>query len=66
MNKIQLQAAADGLLINPRLGVGLPVAELLGREPKCDILVGAFDGVRSVANVAPDINAIVASDGPRQ
>jgi hypothetical protein len=54
----------DPLLVDPRVRVGLPPAHTL-REPQGDLLLGRLDGVRSVADVASDVNAKVTTNGAR-
>ena len=50
------------LLVNPVLGMGLPVEDLTLLKPKGDLLLGIFNRVRSVADVATDLNAEITAD----
>ena len=50
-------------LINPGFGVVGPCELLLWGEPECDFSVGRIDGVRSVADVSTNVDAVVSSDG---
>ena len=43
------------LLVDPVLLGGGPVAELLRLEPKGDLVVGRLNGIRAMADVAPDL-----------
>ena len=45
-------------------GLG-PLVQLGFGEPEADLVVGAFDRVRAVANVAADLDREVATDGAR-
>jgi len=49
--------------VDPFISVAAPVNELFGLEPEGNFLVGGFDRVRSVTNIATDIDAEVTSDG---
>ena len=42
-------------LVDPVVGGLLPALELLGLEPKGDLLLGGLDGVGAVADVAADV-----------
>ena len=53
------------LLVDPVVGGLLPALELLRLEPESDLLLGRLDGVGAVADVAADIDGIVATDGAR-
>ena len=52
-----------GSLVNPGLRVMSPAAELSLGEPEGDLGVGGLDGIGTVADVATDVNAEVATDG---
>lgn len=54
---------ARDLLVNPVLRVAFPVQDFTFFEPKSDFLLGVFDGVTSVADVASNFNTVVPSDG---
>lgn len=41
----------------------LPLEELRGGEPEVDLLLGVLDGVGAVADVAADVQGVVATDG---
>ena len=41
----------------------LPLKELRGGEPEVDLLLGVLDGVGAVADVAADVQGVVATDG---
>ena len=43
------------LLVDTVLLGGGPVAELLRLEPKGDLVVGRLNGIRAMADVAPDL-----------
>ena len=43
------------LFVDPAVLGGLPAGQLLGLEPEGDLLLGGLDGVRAVADVAPDL-----------
>ena len=43
------------LLVDPVLLGGGPVAELLRLKPKGDLVVGRLNGIRAMADVAPDL-----------
>lgn len=51
------------LLENPSLLGGLPGDELLRLKPEGNLLLGALDAVRAVADVAANRQAVVATDG---
>ena len=50
------------LFVDPGGGGGLPADELLGLEPKGDLVVGALDGVGTVADVAADFDGEITTD----
>ena len=52
------------LLVHPGLGDEVVVVQVLA-EPHGDLLVGRLHAVAAVADVAADINAVVATDGAR-
>ena len=54
------------LLVDPSLADLGPVVELLRSEPEGNLLLGALDGVRAVADVAANLDAEVATDGAGQ
>ena len=60
---IKCAITAQVLLVDPDLGVGLVGHELLGLEPEGDLAVGALDAVGAVADVASDVDGVVAADG---
>jgi hypothetical protein len=43
------------LLIDPVVLCALPLEDFFGFEPQCDLLLGVFDGVAAVADVAADV-----------
>ena len=51
------------VLVNPSFGVVVPTADLLWGEPKVDLVVGGFDGVRSMDDISSHIDAEISSDG---
>lgn len=59
-------AGLDSSFVHPGLGSGLPGDQLLLGEPQSDLLVGRLDGVRSVQDVASDLDAEVSADGSGQ
>ena len=50
------------LLVKPVLGMRLPVEDLSLLEPERNLLLGILNRVRSVANVAADLNAEISTD----
>jgi hypothetical protein len=53
------------LLVDPA-GLGaLPADNLTLLEPESDLLLGVLDAVGAVADVAPDVNGEVTTDGAR-
>lgn len=52
--------------IDPFVGGGLPVGKVGFGEPEADLVLGRFDGVRSVADVTANIDGEVSSDGARE
>ena len=59
------QKGAD-LLVHPRGGDRGPVADLAGVEPQGNLLLGVLDRVRAVADVAADLQGVVAADRARR
>mmetsp|Transcript_5866 Transcript_5866/g.13914 ORF Transcript_5866/g.13914 Transcript_5866/m.13914 type:complete len:210 (-) Transcript_5866:29-658(-) len=57
-----LPSLESNLLVDPRSFAAFPFADSLG-EPVGNFLVGGFDRVRSVADVAANLNAEVSTDG---
>merc|ERR1712076_6804 len=53
------------LLVDPLLGHAGVGHQLLWLEPKSDLLLGAVDGVATVADVSADVDAEVAADRAR-
>ena len=45
------------------MSAGHVFGELLWLKPQGDFLLSGFDGIGSVADVTPDLNAVVAADG---
>ena len=45
------------------MSAGHVFGELLWLEPQGNFLLSGFDGIGSVADVTPDLNAVVAADG---
>mmetsp|Transcript_17593 Transcript_17593/g.44457 ORF Transcript_17593/g.44457 Transcript_17593/m.44457 type:complete len:206 (-) Transcript_17593:96-713(-) len=64
MVRCPLLVADPRLLVDPRLGVILPLERLVG-EPEADLTLGSVDSVRAVADIPPNINGIVATNGAR-
>ena len=50
------------LFVDPCGGAGVVGDELFRFEPERDLVVGGFDRVRAVANVASDLDGKVAAD----
>lgn len=55
----------QSLLVDPVLGVRLPVKDLALLEPESNLLLGILHRVRSVADIPSDLNAEIAADGAR-
>lgn len=55
----------SNLLVDPTGLGGGPLLELGGTEPESNLLLGVLDGVGTVADVAADIDGVVATDGAR-
>ena len=53
------------LLVDPVMLGRLPALKLLRLEPQSDLLLGALDSIRAVADVATDINGVVTANGTR-
>jgi len=53
-------------LVDESVAGGRPADELLGPEPEGDFLLGGLDRVRTVDDVAPEVEAEVAADRTRQ
>merc|ERR1719215_649946 len=51
------------LLVHPGVADGSPVTELLRSEPQGNLLLGRLDGVRSMADIAANLDTEVSSDG---
>lgn len=51
------------LLVDPVELSALVLVELLWLEPQSNLLFGTLDSVRAVADVAADIDSVVATDG---
>src|SRR5690349_3528311 len=60
-----LWADGDRLLPNPPLVRALPGEDFAFCEPEGDFAVGALRAVRGVNEIAPDIDAEIATDGAR-
>lgn len=54
------------LLVHPRVGNNGPVTDLLRPEPKTNLLLGALNRVRAVADVTADFDAEITTDGTRK
>jgi hypothetical protein len=52
-------------LVDPVMLSRLPALNLLGGEPQSNLLLGTFNAIRAVADIATDINGIVTADGTR-
>lgn len=51
------------LLVDPAKLGALPLDKLLWLEPQSNLLLGAVDGVRAVADVSADVDGEVTTDG---
>ncbi len=60
-----LVVVTDYLLVDPVLGVGFPVQDFSLFEPESNFLLGVFDRVTSMADVASDLDAEISSDSSR-
>ena len=52
------------VLVDPGVVGAAPVDDAI-REPECNLLLGALNGVAAVDDVPADLNAVVAADGAR-
>lgn len=53
---------ASLLFVNPILGAWLPIDQFLLTEPQSDFLFGGFDSIRSMADVASDLDAHITTN----
>ena len=53
------------LLVDPLVQRRLVLLDLVGGEPESNLLLCVFNAVRAVADVASDIDGVVATDGTR-
>ena len=51
------------VFIDPSVHRRLPGDEFFFLEPKCDFVIGGGDRIRTVANVATDLDGKIAADG---
>jgi len=59
----ELTCASEHLLVDPVLLAALPAAELLGLEPESNLLIRGLNSVRTVTDVAANLDAEISPDG---
>lgn len=62
--RLKAQWETRNFLLEDPVGLGvLPLDQLGGSEPEGNLLLGVLDGVGTVADVAADVQGVVATDG---
>jgi hypothetical protein len=61
---MQKKNESNLVLVDPGVVGAAPVDDAI-REPECNLLLGALNGVAAVDDVPADLNAVVAADGAR-